>query len=106
MRLLTVQSGLSQNPPVIAVIAGYAIELAARHSKICRLMAVPLQNTKCPGSGKSMQTLNLSNLIATCIKLLHFANCAYLKLGCAARKHYIASMANGMEHDETHEWIE
>jgi len=28
--------------------------------------------------------MNLSNLIATCKKLLHFANCAYLKLGCAA----------------------
>jgi hypothetical protein len=47
-----------------------------------------------------MQTLSLSNLIATCKKLLHFANCAYLKLGCAAGRHYIASMANRIEYDE------
>jgi hypothetical protein len=53
-----------------------------------------------------MQTLNLFKLIAACKKLLHFTNCACLKLGCAARKHYIASMANGMEHDETLKWIE
>jgi hypothetical protein len=48
----------------------------------------PPQSSNAPGSGKSMQTLNLSNLIATCKKLLHFANCAYLKLVWAARKHY------------------
>jgi adenylate kinase family enzyme len=59
---------------------------------------------KCPGSGKSTQTLNLSNLIATCKKLLHFANCAYLKLGCAAGKHYIASMANGVKQMNFHGW--
>jgi AraC family transcriptional regulator len=35
-----------------------------------------------------MQTLNLSNLIATCKKLSHFANCAYLKLVWATGKHY------------------
>jgi hypothetical protein len=52
-----------------------------------------------------MQTLNLSNLIATCKKLLHFANCTCLKLGCAAGKHYIASMANEVKHDEF-PWME
>jgi hypothetical protein len=65
----------------------------------------PWRARRVVGSGKSMQTLNLSNLIATCKKLLHFANCAYLKLGCAAGRHYIASMANGVEHDEP-PWME
>jgi hypothetical protein len=32
------QSGLSRNPPVIAVIAGHAIERAARHLRIRRPM--------------------------------------------------------------------
>ena len=95
--LLVARSGLSRNPPVIA---GHAIERAARHLKSVGQWAFPLQIMKCPGSGMSMQAINLSNLIATCKKLLHFAMCAYLKLGCAARKHYVASMANGMEHDE------
>ena len=47
-----------------------------------------------------MHMPNLSSWIATCKKLLHFAKCAYLKLGCAAGKYYIESMANGVEHDE------
>jgi hypothetical protein len=44
------------NPPAIAVIAGHAIERAARHTKLRRPMDVCLQIKKCPGSGKSMQT--------------------------------------------------
>jgi hypothetical protein len=65
----------------------------------------PWRARRVVGSGKSMQTLNLSNLIATCRKLLHFANCACLKLGGAAGRHYIASMTNGAEHDEP-PWME
>jgi hypothetical protein len=34
-------------------------------------------------NSQSMQTLNLSNLIATCKKLPHFANCTYRKLAFA-----------------------
>jgi hypothetical protein len=42
---------------------------------------------------------NLSNLIVTCTKLLHFANCAYLKLACAARKHHHSASIAGWSTD-------
>jgi hypothetical protein len=52
------------HPPAIAVIAGHAIERAARLLRNCRLLDVPLQIMKMPpAAGRAFKSLNLSNLI-------------------------------------------
>jgi hypothetical protein len=52
------------HPPAIAVIAGHAIEQAARLLRNCRLLDVPLQIMKMPpAAGRAFKSLNLSNLI-------------------------------------------
>jgi len=52
------------HPPAIAVIAGHAIERAARLFRNCWLLDVPLQIMKMPpAAGRAFKSLNLSNLI-------------------------------------------
>src|SRR5258706_9489319 len=84
MRLLTLQSGLSQ----IHLPSPSSLDTPSNEPRIIKVLSAngrfPCKSSNAPGSGKSMQTLNLSNLIATCNKLLHFGNWAYLKLACAA----------------------
>jgi hypothetical protein len=57
MRLLTVQSGIIANPTAIAVVAGHAIERAARLLRIFRL-DVSAENAA--DSGRARKTLNVN----------------------------------------------
>ena len=80
-------------------------------------MGIAATNHMGVGSGKSMQTLNLSNSIATCKKLLNFSNLCLAQIRIVPistrivptskqrvqREYYTA---NGDEHDETLEWME
>ena len=78
----------------IAISAGHAVERAARHSNVCQPMGVPATHHMGAGSGKSMQHAELIQLDRHLKKTApFFANCAYLKLACAARKRYSASLA-------------
>jgi len=61
--------------------------------------AFRLQIMKCTRQREQHANADLSNLIATCRKLLLFASCAGLKTGCAVGNHYIASMANDPQMD-------
>jgi hypothetical protein len=57
-------------------------------------MGVPATNHMGVGSGKSMQNAELIQFDRHLKKTApFFANCAYLKLACAARKRYSARMA-------------
>jgi AraC family transcriptional regulator len=88
------------NPPVITVIAGHAVERAARHSNVCRPMGVLATHHMGAGSGKSMQHAELIQLDRHLKKTAPFFCELCLPQTSVCSEETLQRELGGVEHDK------